>query len=102
MISIMVPTLKNMKIIPLAVMVKNQCVVEEFSKLYKTYFGKDAIVKFLYDMVDEKGYCCQVIESNRIVIERELNKPLPMIKKKIMEILKNLLNAEFVKIHLNR
>ena len=53
-------------------------------------------------MVDEKGYCCQVIESNRIVIERELNKPLPMIKKKIMEILKNLLNAEFVKIHLNR
>ena len=34
-----------------------------FSAPYKTYFGEDAINKFLKDMVTDSGYCPKVIKT---------------------------------------
>ena len=49
------------------------CADKQYSKPYKSYFGEDAINKFLYDMMNECEYCHRVIE-------REINKPLDMRK----------------------
>ena len=50
------------------------CVDEQFRKLYKTYFGEDALENVLNDMIKESKYCFKVFET-------ELNKPLAMTKK---------------------
>ena len=63
--------------------------IEHYSKLNKTYFGKDAINKIFNDMINESDYCYKIIE-------REFNKLLVMTKKNNKDFL-NLLNVGFVK-----
>ena len=63
--------------------------MEQYSKLNKTYFGKDAIDKIFNDMINESDYCYKIIE-------REFNKLLVMTKKNNKDFL-NLLNVGFVK-----
>ena len=41
---------------------------DQYSKSYKTCFGKDAINKFLNDMIRESEYCSKIMET-------EFNKP---------------------------
>ena len=41
------------------------CVDDQYSKLDKSYFGEDAIDKFLNDMIKESKYCSKVIETKR-------------------------------------
>ena len=50
------------------------CVDEQCNKLYKTYFGENAIDKFFYNMIKESKYCSKVTEI-------EFSKPLFMTKK---------------------
>ena len=54
------------------------CVDDQYSKLDRSYFGEDAIDKFLNDMIKESKYCSRVIET-------KFNKTLAMTKK-IMKI----------------
>ena len=63
--------------------------IEQYSKLNKTYFGKDAIDKIFNDMINESDYCYKIIE-------REFNKLLVMTKKNHKDFI-NLLNVGFVK-----
>ena len=63
--------------------------MEQYSKLNKTYFGKDAIDKIFNDMINESDYCYKIIE-------REFNKLLVMTKKNNKDFI-NLLNVGFVK-----
>ena len=63
--------------------------MEQYSKLNKTYFGKDAIDKIFNDMINESDYCYKIIE-------RGFNKLLVMTKKNNKDFL-NLLNVGFVK-----
>ena len=49
------------------------CVPDRYSKVYKTYFGKDAIDKFS-NMIKEIEYCCKIIET-------EFNKSIVRNKK---------------------
>ena len=67
---------------------------KQYSKLYKTYFGKDVIDKTFNDMINECGYCHKIIE-------REFNKPLAMTKKNHKNF-KNLLNVGFFKKHVKK
>ena len=64
------------------------CIDGQYSKPYETYFGQDAIDKFLNDMI-KKEYCSKIFET-------EFNKPIVMTKKahKDFEIL---LNVGYVK-----
>ena len=39
------------------------CVDDQYSKPYKTYFNKDAIDKFLNDLINESEYCSKIIET---------------------------------------
>ena len=55
----MIQTLKDVKIILISVL----GTIERFSAPYKTYFGEDAINKFLKDMVTDSGYCPKVIKT---------------------------------------
>ena len=61
--------------------------IEQYSKLYKTYFGKDGIDKIFNDMINESDYCYKIIE-------REFNKLLVMTKKYHKDFI-NLLNVGF-------
>ena len=58
--------------------------IEEYSKLYKIYFGKDVIDKIFNDMINENHYCHKIIEI-------EFNKLLVMTKKNQKDFI-NLLN----------
>ena len=50
------------------------CVYERYSKSCKTYFGQNAMDKFLNDMIKENEYCSKVIEI-------KFNKLLAMTEK---------------------
>ena len=65
------------------------CVDEQYSKLYETSFGEDAIDKFLDDVIKESEHYSKVIET-------QFNKPL-VLTEKIMNVLKILLNFGFSK-----
>ena len=64
------------------------CADDQYSKPDKTYFGEDAIDKFLNDMMKESEYCSKVNLLLRV--------------KKIMKILIVLLNVGFVKKHMKK
>ena len=40
------------------------CVYERYSKPYKTYFGENAMEKFLNDMIKESEYCSKVTNKD--------------------------------------
>ena len=63
--------------------------MEQYSKLNKTYFGKDAIDKIFNDMINESDYCYKITE-------KEFNKLLVRTKKNHKDFI-NLLNVGFVK-----
>ena len=65
------------------------CVDEQYSKLYETSFGEDAIDKILDDVIKESEHYSKVIET-------QFNKPFVMTEK-IMNVLKILLNFGFSK-----
>ena len=50
------------------------CVDGQYSKSYETYFGEDAIDKFLNDMIKETKYCSEMIET-------EFSKPIVITEK---------------------
>ena len=58
---------------------------EEYSQLYKIYFGKDVIDKIFNDMINENHYCQKITEI-------EFNKLLVMTKKNQKDFI-NLLNV---------
>ena len=39
------------------------CVNDEFSKPFKSYFGKDAVYNFIRGMIEESKYCVEVIKT---------------------------------------
>ena len=47
---------------------------DQYSRQYKTWFGEDAIDKFVNDMIEQSEYCSNVIET-------EFDKPLIMSEK---------------------
>ena len=49
------------------------CVDDQFSKLFKTYLGEDAVYNFINSMIEESKYCSDVIEKH-------FNKELVMTK----------------------
>ena len=73
-ISILVQTPKDTNHIVCSYGYKLICVHDRYSKPYKTYFDKDAIDRFLNDMIKEGEYCSKVIET-------KFNKPLAMTGK---------------------
>ena len=40
------------------------CVDDKFTKLFKTYLGKDAIYNFINSMIEENKYCSDVIKKS--------------------------------------
>ena len=52
-ISILLQTLKSIKIVLFAVIAKNLCVENWYSKQYKAYFCDDAINNFLNDIINK-------------------------------------------------
>ena len=40
------------------------CVNDRFSKLFKTYFGKDAVYNFINNMTEESKYCSDVMKKH--------------------------------------
>ena len=39
------------------------CVDDKFSKPFKTYLGKDAVYKFINNMIEESKYCSEAIRN---------------------------------------
>ena len=39
------------------------CVDDKFSKLFKSYLGKDAVYSFISSMIEESKYCSDVMKN---------------------------------------
>ena len=82
MIETMVQTQENITIIlfaGIAGIAKLICAGEQHSIPYKTYFGEDAIDKFISDITNESEYCCRLLE-------RSFNKTFAMAEKNLCKL----------------
>ena len=55
---------------------KSVCVNDKFSKLFKTYFGEDAVYNFINSIIEESEYCSDVIKkyfNKELVMTKEDN-----------------------------
>ena len=49
------------------------CVDDKFSKLFKSYIGKDAVYNFISSMIEKSKYCSDMMKTH-------VNKELTMTK----------------------
>ena len=61
---------------------------DKFSKYFKSYWNKDAFNNFIKIMIEESKYCTDIMKKH---FSKEL-----LTTKKIVKILRNLLNVGFV------
>ena len=54
----------NIKNIACSYGYKLVCVYDKFSKLFKSYFGEDAVYDFINSMVEESKYCSEVMKTH--------------------------------------
>ena len=65
-------------------------VYDEFSKLFKTYLGEDAVYNFINSMIEENKYCSEVIRmhfSKELVMKMKILRTLLNVGSVIMILL---------------